>query len=129
MAAMRSYGGILSGVHSELPEVVQSEGGSANLFPLLGVTPAFAALSLREQHVPRFPKMRQQVLEFLERRPDLAELVPIGQWHEAGGGNSHLLTLVDEDLRSEAREETEFCEGRTEEPGQPVRESGVSVNF
>ena len=41
MAAMRGYGGILSGVHSELPEVVQSAGGSANLFPLLGVTPAF----------------------------------------------------------------------------------------
>ena len=39
LAAMRSYGGILSGVHSELPEVVQSAGGSANLFPLLGVSP------------------------------------------------------------------------------------------
>ncbi|MGA2651212.1 MAG: ABC transporter permease [Terracidiphilus sp.] len=39
MAAMRGYGGILSGVHSELPEVVQSAGGSANLFPLLGVSP------------------------------------------------------------------------------------------
>ncbi len=41
MAAMRGYGGILSGVHSELPEVAQSAGGSANLFPLLGVAPAF----------------------------------------------------------------------------------------
>jgi predicted permease len=41
MAAMRGYGGIISGVHSELPEVVQSAGGSANLFPLLGVTPVF----------------------------------------------------------------------------------------
>ena len=41
MAAMRGYGGILSGVHSELPEVAQSAGGSSNLFPLLGVTPAF----------------------------------------------------------------------------------------
>jgi len=39
MAAMRGYGGILSGVHSELPEVVQSAGGSANLFSLLGVSP------------------------------------------------------------------------------------------
>jgi predicted permease len=39
LAAMRSYGGILSGVHSELPEVAQSAGGSANLFPLLGVSP------------------------------------------------------------------------------------------
>jgi predicted permease len=41
MAAMRGYGGIVSGVHSELPEVVQSAAGSANLFSLLGVAPAF----------------------------------------------------------------------------------------
>ena len=41
MAAMRGYGGIISGVQSELPEVVQSGGGSANLFSLLGVSPAF----------------------------------------------------------------------------------------
>jgi predicted permease len=39
MAAMRGYGGIISGVQSELPEVVQSAGGSANLFSLLGVSP------------------------------------------------------------------------------------------
>jgi hypothetical protein len=39
MAAMRGYGGIISGVQSELPEVVQSAAGSANLFPLLGVSP------------------------------------------------------------------------------------------
>lgn len=41
MAAMRGYGGILSGVQSELPEVVESAGGSANLFSLLGVSPVF----------------------------------------------------------------------------------------
>jgi predicted permease len=41
MAAMRGYGGIISGVQSELPEVVQSAGGSANLFSLLGVSPVF----------------------------------------------------------------------------------------
>lgn len=41
MAAMRSYGGIISGVQSELPEVVQSAGGSANLFSLLGVSPVY----------------------------------------------------------------------------------------
>ena len=41
MAAMRGYGGIISGVQSELPEVVQSAAGSANLFPLLGVSPIF----------------------------------------------------------------------------------------
>ena len=39
MAAMRGSGGILSGVHSELPEVAQSAGGSANFFSLLGVAP------------------------------------------------------------------------------------------
>jgi len=39
MAAMRAYGGIISGVQSELPEVVESAAGSANLFPLLGVSP------------------------------------------------------------------------------------------
>jgi predicted permease len=41
MAAMRGYGGILSGVQSELPEVVQSAGASANFFSLLGVSPVF----------------------------------------------------------------------------------------
>ena len=41
MAAMRAYGGIISGVQSELPEVVQSAAGSANLFPLLGVSPVW----------------------------------------------------------------------------------------
>jgi predicted permease len=41
MAAMRGYGGIISGVQGEFPEVVQSAGGSANLFPLLGVSPVF----------------------------------------------------------------------------------------
>jgi predicted permease len=53
MAAMRGYGGILSGVHSELPEVVQSAGGSANLFPLLGVTPAFGRLFTESEDQPK----------------------------------------------------------------------------
>ena len=53
MAAMRGYGGILSGVHSELPEVVQSAGGSANLFPLLGVTPAFGRLFTESEDKPK----------------------------------------------------------------------------
>ncbi len=43
--------------------------------------------------------------------------------------DAHGRTLVEEDLHSEAREETEYCEGRTEEPGQPVREDGISVGF
>jgi predicted permease len=53
MAAMRGYGGILSGVHSELPEVVQSAGGSANLFPLLGVTPAFGRIFTEVEDQPK----------------------------------------------------------------------------
>ena len=53
MAAMRGYGGIFSGVHSELPEVVQSAGGSANLFPLLGVTPAFGRLFTEAEDQPK----------------------------------------------------------------------------
>src|SRR6202046_1631847 len=53
MAAMRSYGGILSGVHSELREVAQSAGGSANLFPLLGVTPAFGRLFTEAEDQPK----------------------------------------------------------------------------
>jgi predicted permease len=53
MAAMRGYGGILSGVHSELPEVVQSAGGSANLFPLLGVAPAFGRIFTEAEDQPK----------------------------------------------------------------------------
>ncbi|HEX3986833.1 MAG TPA: ABC transporter permease [Acidobacteriaceae bacterium] len=53
MAAMRAYGGIISGVHSELPEVAQSAGGSANLFPLLGVTPAFGRLFTEAEDQPK----------------------------------------------------------------------------
>jgi predicted permease len=53
MAAMRGYGGIFSGVHSELPEVAQSAGGSANLFPLLGVAPAFGRLFTEAEDQPK----------------------------------------------------------------------------
>jgi len=53
MAAMRGYESILSGVHSELPEVAQSAGGSANLFPLLGVTPAFGRLFTEAEDKPK----------------------------------------------------------------------------
>lgn len=53
MAAMRGYGGIISGVHSELPEVAQSAGGSANLFPLLGVAPAFGRTFTEAEDQPK----------------------------------------------------------------------------
>ena len=53
MAAMRGYGGILSGVHSELPEVVQSAAGSANLFPLLGVIPVYGRVFTEAEDQPK----------------------------------------------------------------------------
>jgi predicted permease len=53
MAAMRGYGGILSGVHSELPEVAQSAGGSANLFSLLGVASAFGRTFTEAEDQPK----------------------------------------------------------------------------
>jgi predicted permease len=53
MAAMRGYGGILSGVHSELPEVAQSAGGSANLFSLLGVAPALGRAFTQTEDQPK----------------------------------------------------------------------------
>ena len=52
MAAMRGYGGIISGVQSELPEVVQSAAGSANLFPLLGVSPVLGRTLLDAEDQP-----------------------------------------------------------------------------
>ena len=52
MAAMRGYGGILSGVHSELPEVAQSAGGSSNFFSLLGVAPAFGRVFTESEDQP-----------------------------------------------------------------------------
>ena len=53
MAAMRGYGGIISGVRSELPEVAQSAGGSANLFPLLGVEPAYGRTFTEAEDQPK----------------------------------------------------------------------------
>lgn len=53
MAAMRGYGGILSGVHSELPEVVQSAGASSNFFSLLGVAPAFGRVFTQTEDQPQ----------------------------------------------------------------------------
>jgi hypothetical protein len=53
MAAMRGYGGIFSGVRSELPEVAQSAGASANLFSLLGVAPAFGRTFTEAEDQPQ----------------------------------------------------------------------------
>jgi len=53
MAAMRNSGGILSGVHSELPEVAQSAAGSANLFSLLGVAPALGRTFTEAEDQPK----------------------------------------------------------------------------
>ena len=68
MAAMRAYGGILSGVHSELPEVVQSAGGSANLFPLLGVSPALGRTFTQAEDQPNGPPVVLLTWSLFQRR-------------------------------------------------------------
>jgi predicted permease len=68
IAAMRGYGGIVSGVHSELPEVVQSAGGSANLFPLLGVTPAYGRLFAEAEDKPQAEPVVLLTWSFFQRR-------------------------------------------------------------
>jgi len=68
MAAMRAYGGIVSGVHSELPEVVQSAGGSANLFPLLGVMPVYGRLFADAEDRPEAGPVVLLTWSFFQRR-------------------------------------------------------------
>ena len=68
MAAMRGYGGIFSGVHSELPEVAQSAGGAANLFPLLGVTPAFGRTFTADEDQPSSRPVVVLTWSFFQRR-------------------------------------------------------------
>jgi predicted permease len=52
MAAWCNAGFNLSGVHTELPEVVQAAGASANLFSLLGVQPAMGRAFTAEEDEP-----------------------------------------------------------------------------
>lgn len=52
MAAWRWYGGVLSGEHAELPEVVAAAAGSWNLFSVLGVSPALGRTFLPEEDQP-----------------------------------------------------------------------------
>ncbi len=68
MAAMRGYGGILSGVHSELPEVEQSAGGSANLFPLLDVAPAFGRNFTEAEDQPKGEPVVMLTWSLFQRR-------------------------------------------------------------
>jgi predicted permease len=68
MAAMRGYGGIISGVQSELPEVVQSAGGSANLFSLLGVPPAFGRTFTEAEDQPKGQPMVLLTWSLFQRR-------------------------------------------------------------
>jgi predicted permease len=68
MAAMRGYGGIISGVHSELPEIVQSAGGSVNLFPLLGVTPVYGRLFTEAEDTPKGEPVVLLTWSLFERR-------------------------------------------------------------
>jgi predicted permease len=55
MAALRPTGAMFSGEHSELPEVLQGEGGSANLLPLLGVNPVYGRGFTTEEDQPNGP--------------------------------------------------------------------------
>jgi predicted permease len=68
MAVMRGYGGILSGVHSELPEVVQSAGGSANLFPPIGVAPAFGRIFTEAEDQPQGERVVLLTWSLFQRR-------------------------------------------------------------
>ncbi|HVT98060.1 MAG TPA: ABC transporter permease, partial [Acidobacteriaceae bacterium] len=68
MAAMRAYGGIVSGVHSELPEVVQSAGGSSNLFSLLGVAPAYGRVFTQAEDQPQGERVVLLTWSFFQRR-------------------------------------------------------------
>jgi predicted permease len=68
MAAMRGYGGIISGVQSELPEVVQSAGGSANLFSLLGVSPVFGRTFTEAEDQPEGPRVVLLTWSMFQRR-------------------------------------------------------------
>ena len=68
LAAMRGYGGILSGVHSELPEVVQSAGGSSNLFSLLGVAPAFGRIFTQTEDQPQGERVVLLTWSLFQRR-------------------------------------------------------------
>jgi len=68
MAAMRGYGGILSGVHSELPEVAQSAAGSANLFSLLGVTPVYGRTFSEAEDQPKGEPVVMLTWSLFQRR-------------------------------------------------------------
>jgi predicted permease len=68
MAVMRGYGGILSGVHSELTEVVQSAGGSANLFPLIGVAPALGRIFTEAEDQPKGERVVLLTWSLFQRR-------------------------------------------------------------
>lgn len=68
MAAMRGYGGIISGVQSELPEVVQSAGGSANLFPLLGVSAVYGRTFTPDEDQPEGQRVVLLTWSIFQRR-------------------------------------------------------------
>ena len=68
MAAMRSYGGILSGVHSELPEVAQSAGGQSRVASSsIGIS-AQASRSVDASSPKRAPRILGLGMEFRASR-------------------------------------------------------------
>ncbi|HLX01344.1 MAG TPA: glucosidase [Trinickia sp.] len=59
---------------------------------IVGLIPLFAVRVLEQRRHGNLPGLRDRLLWFLEHRPDLARLV--SRWHEAGVGNSVLLSLL-----------------------------------
>ncbi|HEX8919776.1 MAG TPA: glucosidase, partial [Chloroflexota bacterium] len=47
---------------------------------LVGLTALFTAINVEAADLDRFPDFRRRTDEFLARRPDLAQLIPVGQW-------------------------------------------------
>jgi predicted permease len=68
MAAWRWWGFNLTGEHAELPEVVTAAAGSWNLFPLLGVQPAFGRTFASEEDHPGASQVVMISWSLFERR-------------------------------------------------------------
>ena len=68
MAAMRGYGFTLAGVHNELPEIASAEGGSWNLFSVLGVQPALGRTFTEEEDRPEANHVAMLSWSLFQRR-------------------------------------------------------------
>ena len=59
---------------------------------IVGLVPLFAVAVIDEMDLENHPKLDQQLTWFLERRPDLANL--ISRWKSPGSGQTRLLSLL-----------------------------------